>query len=271
MSSCGEPSIATSWLAVLMGNGGVPVARYKAPAPTRAATTAVLCAGPPVPVVERVAEQIPGPVEQPEIVAPRVDADARDRFATTGDGGGDPLGQVREQRERVPVQALGQRHRPVDEPVRLGDRQPVVTQRAAQHATTLGAEVNGQIVGHRPSLASPRHRRVRRRSGGGPGLRMTVEADGTVVQHGSFRHVADESAEQTRERNRLTNAQLPTRAKRGPGRPARARRRRRLTAAPGTRARLRTPRSRALRTCVDAPVAPTGPTHGSRPVARPDR
>lgn len=42
MSSCGEPSIATSWLAVLMGSGGVPVARYSAPAPTRAATTAVL-------------------------------------------------------------------------------------------------------------------------------------------------------------------------------------------------------------------------------------
>lgn len=103
--------------------------------------------------MERVADQAPGPVEQTEVVAPRVDTDPGDGFAATGDGGGDPFGQIGEQREGVPVQPLGQRHRPVDEPVRLGDRQPVVTQRTAQHATALGAEVNGQIVRHRPSLA----------------------------------------------------------------------------------------------------------------------
>ncbi|GAA3198514.1 RICIN domain-containing protein [Dactylosporangium siamense] len=42
----------------------------------------------------------------------------------------------------------------------------------------------------------------------GSGLQMTVEANGTVVQRGFFKRVPNESREQTRERNRLTNTQL---------------------------------------------------------------
>ncbi|MDG6103057.1 RICIN domain-containing protein [Dactylosporangium aurantiacum] len=42
----------------------------------------------------------------------------------------------------------------------------------------------------------------------GSGLQMTVEADGTVVQRGFFKRVPNETPEQSRERNRLTNTQL---------------------------------------------------------------
>ena len=42
----------------------------------------------------------------------------------------------------------------------------------------------------------------------GSGLQMTVEADGTVTQRGAFKRVPNESAEQTRERNRLVTTQL---------------------------------------------------------------
>ena len=112
-----------------MGSDRVPVAGTSSPAPTRAGDQLRAGPGAPVPVVPRVAEQPPVPVQQAEVVAPRVDADAGDGSAGAGDGRGDPRRQLRVQREDVPVQPVGQRHRPVGEPVHLGDRQPAVAQR----------------------------------------------------------------------------------------------------------------------------------------------
>ncbi len=104
----------------------------------------------PVAVMEWACEQRPGPVEQAEVAAPGVDADASHRASRCAD-----LAQGRAElgieAERVPVEAVGQPDGPVLEPPRLLDLDAAAVEAPDDRTTALGTEIECDLnrVAHR--------------------------------------------------------------------------------------------------------------------------
>jgi hypothetical protein len=76
-----------------------------------------------VAVVPRIGDEHAVAVEQPEVDAPRVDADARRRLRFPSGGGAQPLEDLAVQPQDVPVEAVGQSDRLVGEAVDLVEAQ----------------------------------------------------------------------------------------------------------------------------------------------------
>lgn len=108
-----------------------------------------------VTVVQRVRDERAVTVDEPEVAAPRVDADAAHPRA------GRELGQrdaeLGEEPERVPVEPARQPDRPICESARLSDGDRLAVEAPRDRAAALGAEVEGDLEvagsGHR-SLVS---------------------------------------------------------------------------------------------------------------------
>jgi hypothetical protein len=100
----------------------------------------------------RVAQQCARVVEECEVVAPTVDADAGHMVRGSRHARGEAVGGLPVQRQNVPVQPIRDADGSVGESVRLSDADAVVDHRPDKDPPALGAEINRCIHGHPASL-----------------------------------------------------------------------------------------------------------------------
>lgn len=104
-----------------------------------------------VPVVDRIAEELAGRVEESVVDGPAVDADAREASARRGGRGAQAVEHTPVEGEDVPVQGGTGPDRPVGEPVDLGQLQYARAGAAQHHPPARRTEVDGgesEGVGH---------------------------------------------------------------------------------------------------------------------------
>ncbi len=95
-------------------------------------------------VAGRIAEELPGAVEQAIIDAPAVDRDAGQRRATTADVGADAVVDVAPDAQDVPVQALVDGRRAVVEARQRLNRNARPVPAPEHDAPAGGAQIDGQ-------------------------------------------------------------------------------------------------------------------------------
>jgi hypothetical protein len=101
--------------------------------------------GPGVAVADRVAQEASLTIEQAEVCAPSIDADAGDPDSPPG-AEAQGLQQVVPEAQEVPVQCLSQQDRPIGKAMHLFQVQPPAPQRARNRPPAAGAKVPPRYV-----------------------------------------------------------------------------------------------------------------------------
>ncbi len=101
--------------------------------------------GATVPVVDRVAEESPVAIEEPEVDTPAVDAH-RVELAGVPPGFSQTIEDGPVERQGVPVQHAADGYGPVPEPCQLLEMELLVAKHAEDHSAARSAEIDGDMV-----------------------------------------------------------------------------------------------------------------------------